>query len=154
MKPKSRSGNRQDEKTQPSWLHTPNEPTTSKPRPRRSARSLVLIALLALGLLVLSCDKSFGNDSVLSADALVELRATEVDSVISLIDSLEIDLWECRALASSDSAYSAERLARQERMYEEILQQYKDEQPNWLERTLKQPVVWLAIGMWVGVQAP
>jgi len=138
----------------PSWLHTTRVEAPSPPKRKRNGRIPALILLGAAVLLVMSFGKSYCDDSVPGDGLSVELSAAEADSIISHIDGLEIDLWECRALAANDSVYSADRLFRQERMYEEILQKYKDEQPNWLERTLKQPVVWLAIGMWLGVQAP
>jgi hypothetical protein len=72
---------------------------------------------------------------------------------MAAIDDLEVALWECRQLARQDSLYYEDRLQLQEKAHKEILQAYKDERPGWLERLVKQPVVWLAIGMWVGVQA-
>lgn len=88
-----------------------------------------------------------------SDEPVVELTVSEADSILATIDDLEVRLWEAQALARQDSLYYEERLALQERAYEEILSAYKADRPGWLERLVKQPVVWLALGMWVGVQA-
>lgn len=85
--------------------------------------------------------------------AVVELTEAEADSVLARIDHLEIDLWECEQRAVLDSLYWQERLDLQEDAYERMLDAYKDERPGWLERLAKQPVVWLALGMWIGVRA-
>lgn len=84
---------------------------------------------------------------------VVELSVAEADSILATIDGLRIDLWETRELAAQDSLFYEERLALTEKAYEEMLDAYKADRPNWLERLAKQPVVWLAFGMWIGVQA-
>ncbi len=88
-----------------------------------------------------------------SGSPVVELTVAEADSILATIDGLRIDLWETRELAAQDSLFYEERLALTEKAYEEMLDAYKEERPNWLERLAKQPVVWLAVGMWIGVQA-
>lgn len=127
------------------------EPTKSA---RRTVSAYVLKGMCA-GLIVLALAlvprPACAQPS--SEPPVVELSVDEADSVMAAIDDLEVALWECRQLARQDSLYYEDRLQLQEKAHKEILQAYKDERPGWLERLVKQPVVWLAIGMWVGVQA-
>jgi hypothetical protein len=110
----------------------------------------MLVALL-LSAIALAPPAASAQSS--SEPPAVELSVDEADSILATIQGLEIDLWEARELAAQDSAYYEERLRLQEETYERILDAYKEDRPGWLERTLKQPVVWLALGMWIGVQA-
>jgi hypothetical protein len=88
-----------------------------------------------------------------STEPVVELSVSEADSILKMVDDLEVELWEARALARQDSLYYEELLRLRAETYENVLQAYKGERPGWLERFVKQPVVWLAVGMWLGVQA-
>lgn len=110
--------------------------------------TLALLSVIVLGLASLP---SYAQPS--SEPPVVELTVAEADSVLGRIDELEVRVWELTRLAELDSLYYEERLELQEEAYDNIIEAYKQEQPGWLERLIKQPVVWLAIGMWVGVQA-
>lgn len=114
-------------------------------------RSLLVVLLLVLALLGAMTTPTRCDEP--SSPASVELSVSEAESLITLIDDLEIERWRLEQKAVIDSLYYEDRLARQEKLYEEIIESYKGERPGWLERLVKQPVVWLAIGMWVGVQA-
>ena len=81
------------------------------------------------------------------------LTEAEADSVLTEIKMLHVDIWELEQQAEADSLYAEKRLEMQERMYEDIIEVYKEDRPGWLERFVKQPVVWLAVGVWLGVQA-
>ena len=124
------------------------------PSAMRAGRKFLLRVLLA-GLLVTATVLPTQTVSAQpsSDEPVVELSVSEADSILKTIDDLEVELWESRALARQDSLYYEELLRLREQAYNEILQAYKDERPGWLERFVKQPVVWLAIGMWVGVRA-
>ena len=121
---------------------------------RRDVRSRWKLALAALLLTAIGLAPVASSGQPYSEPPAVELSVGEADSILATIERLEVDLWECRRLAAADSSYYADKLELQERAYERMLDAYKDERPNWFERVLKQPVVWLAIGMWIGVQAP
>jgi hypothetical protein len=118
-------------------------------RPRFAQRlALAVLLLIAIGL---SKPPAYAQPS--SEPSVVELSVAEADSILARIEHLEVDLWEARALAQQDSLFYEDRLRLQEQAYERMLDAYKDERPNWLERVLKHPSVWLALGMWIGVQA-
>lgn len=116
----------------------------------RLALALMLAALL-LSAIALAPLRAYGQPS--SEPAVVELSVAEADSILATIEELEIDLWECERLAAADSAFFEERLDLQERAYEQMLDAYRQDRPSWLERVLKQPVIWLGLGMYIGVQA-
>lgn len=133
---------------------------TTSPRPssyKKSASAgsrlrLTLVVLLLVLTLVGLTRLSYAQPSSERSD-VVELSVEQADSLLITIKDLEISLWECRELAAQDSLFAEERLELVEKSYEEILQAYRDDRPGWLERLVKQPVVWLALGMWIGVQA-
>lgn len=145
-------------------------PAPWKPRSAelRGGRRTWLVKLL-LGVIALVLTIALTATSVRAIDApnssaasepVVELSTAEADSVLDLIDDqelrirlLEIDLEETRRLAAIDSTLAATRLELTREAYEEIIQAYKDDRDNWLERMAKKPVVWLAIGLYLGVQA-
>lgn len=129
------------------------------------SRHWLIMLLLALMLVVIpvpSCSHAYANDAsprTARADSVV-LSTAQGDSLVLMIDDLnlevklaEANLMECRADARADSALAAERLALAEKTYDEILSAYKKDRDSWLTRLLKQPVIWLAVGTWIGVQA-
>lgn len=131
------------------WKSAKRKGMTQK-RPGSGLR-LTLAALL-LSVTVLSAQPVYAQPSSERQESVVLSRA-EADSVLTRMRMLEIDLWECESQARADSLHAEERLALRERAYEEIIDAYKDERPGWLERFVKQPVVWLAIGVYLGTQA-
>ena len=58
---------------------------------------------------------------------------------------LEIDLWEERRTAEVDSTLAATKHEIQEQQIEAL-------RGNAITRFLKHPVVWLALGVWLGAQ--
>jgi hypothetical protein len=114
-------------------------------------KRLALVALLAIWLGLTSTPISYAQPS--STPPVVTFTLSEADSILARIDNLEVRVWELNRLAELDSLYYVERLESQAKVYEEIIKAYKDERPNWLERLAKQPVLWLALGMYIGVQA-
>jgi hypothetical protein len=123
--------------------------------------TIVVVALAALMLpLQARGQETDASRSSSESVPVVELSIAEADSLLDLIDDqnlrialLEIDLEEARRIAASDSTLAADRLRHQERSYEAIIEAYRDDRDNWLERMVKKPIVWLALGMWLGVQA-
>jgi hypothetical protein len=112
---------------------------------------LMLVALL-LALTVLSVRPVYGQPSSPSSGSVV-LTEAEADSVLTEIKLLHVDIWELERQAEADSLYYEKRLELQARAYEDIIEAYQEDRPGWLERFVKQPVVWLAVGVWLGVQA-
>lgn len=116
---------------------------------------VLTISGIALTLLTAMPASSYSNES----DAVV-ITAAQADSTVALIDELtlesnllRIDLDECRRLAESDSTLAAQRLELVTTSYEVMLEAYKDDRDNWIERLVKQPIVWFAVGAWMGIQA-
>lgn len=116
---------------------------------QRAAR--LMLALLLVTVTVLAIPAAYAQPS--SEQPVVELTVAEADSILARIDQLEVRVWELNRLSQLDSLYYEERLELVSQTYKEIVKAYKDEQPNWLERLAKQPVIWLALGMYIGVQA-
>ena len=131
---------------------------------RRSWLKKLLICVLALALLTLPL-RARGQEidtpnSSSASEHAVELSIAEADSLLDLIDDqglrialIEIDLQEARRIAASDSTLAADQLRHQERAYEAIIEAYRDDRDNWLERMVKKPIVWLVLGLYLGVQA-
>jgi hypothetical protein len=139
-------------------------PLKTQPSGRRSWLKKLILCVLALALLMLPIrargQATEGPNSSSESVPVVELSIAEADSLLDLIDEqglrialLEIDLQEARRIAASDSTLAADRLRHQERSYEAIIEAYRDDRDNWLERMVKKPIVWLALGLWLGVQA-
>jgi len=145
-----------------------NSLSPEQPKLRRSGWKTfavkLVIVVTALALLMLPLRASgqptdVPNSSPVS-EHVVELSVAEADSLLDLIDDqglrialLEIDVSEARRIAEADSTLAAELLRHQERSYEAIIEAYRDDRDNWLERMVKKPIVWLALGLWLGVQA-
>lgn len=76
------------------------------------------------------------------------------------MDSLEVEiaLRDIR-LAYADSTRIAEReyfeeeINIQSEARKRIIKACKESEPSFVERLIKQPVIWLALGVWLGVQA-
>ena len=109
-------------------------------KPRRS----VVVMLLTLSILLASLGSpsptySQGYASAEDATSLVDTLANEVRL-------LEIDLDEARKLHEIDKYYWELRV----QMYERAL---ADAREAWYVRLATSPIVWVTIGMLVGVQA-
>lgn len=112
------------------------------------------VAALALLLLGSSCgtaSRTLADESNYSDEPVV-LSVAEADSILDLIDDqglriklLEVDLWEQRRMAQVDSTLAATR-------YEIQKQEVKALRGNAITRFLKHPVIWLALGVWLGAQ--
>ena len=120
-----------------------------------ATRRVLGTTLLAVTLVAGTPSPSYSNGS-----NSVVLTTAEADSIILTIDELTLevgllqaDLYEVTAGARADSALAADKLALARETYETILTAYKDDRDSWLKRLLKQPVLWLALGAWIGVQA-
>lgn len=133
------------------------------PAPARLVPRLIaaVIALsLLTGAIVASGQTTGAPNFSPESEHVVELSTAEADSLLDLIDDqalhiglLEADLWEARRLARSDSVATSEKLELQERYYELIIEAYKDDRDNWIERLAKQPLVWFGLGVWLAGQA-
>lgn len=107
--------------------------------------SAVLVLALALATALPATSWS-GSDERPSSEPIVTLTLAEVDSLTALIDGqahqirlLQVDLWECRELARVDSL-QVELLSNPDR-------------DNWFTRAIKHPVVWFALGAYLGIRA-
>ena len=108
-----------------------------------------IVCVLA-SLLVLAGLAMCGPISLIeSAKADVCFTEAQADSVLTLIDSqrlqlrlTEIDLRESRQLARVDSTY-----------YGMVIKKYESERDSWFERAYKHPMLWFALGAYLGVQA-
>lgn len=119
-------------------------------RKLRGAAKLLVLSILLSSLLLGAPSTSYSQKSEPAEKPTIQLTPSELDSIVTHIEILEIDLDEARQLARIDSIYAAERLRIQREMYEA---QLRAATPPWYEKLLKHPVVWVTIGMWVGVQA-
>lgn len=120
----------------------------------RSARRFWLrVVLVALLVSVTGPAMRTSSAQPSSSEPVVELSVSEADSILKTIDDLEVRVWELTALAEQDSIYHEERLRLRTEAYETMLEAYREERPGWVERIVKQPIIWLTIGMWLGVQA-
>ena len=111
---------------------------------RSKPRQSVVVMLLTLSILLASLGSpsptcSQGYASAEDATSLIDTLANEVRL-------LEIDLDEARKLHEIDKYYWGLR----EQMYKRAL---ADAREAWYVRLAKHPVVWVTIGMLVGVQA-
>lgn len=107
-------------------------------KPGVAAMLLTLsILLVSLGSPSTTCSQ--GYESAEAATSLVDTLANEVRL-------LEIDLDEARKLHEIDKYYWELR----EQMYKKALAEARE---PWYERLATHPVVWVTIGMLVGVQA-
>ena len=106
--------------------------------------------LIALVLLVATPRPSCSDDS-----ANIELSTAQVDSTIAVIDDLRLDLRLCQIdklelemKAHEDSVFAARKLEITKQFYEGYID---DIEGNWIGRLIQHPVVWLAVGVWVGL---
>lgn len=134
------------------WTNSRSRCGSSTKRTGLASRLRLTLAALLLSLAVLSVPMAYAQPSSPRSENVV-LTPAEADSVLTEILLLKIDLEECAAQARADSLYQEQRLRLQERAYEDMLEAYKEDRPGWVERAIKQPVLWLALGMWIGVQA-
>lgn len=126
------------------------------PRLRRRVTRLASVMLVSTALCVIS-GPSYSTESASTApDTTIVLTTAQADSLLQLIDSqalqlelLRIDLREARALAQVDSLMVDQYRAH----YERIIALYQAEQPSWWSQALRSPVLWLALGGYLGVQA-
>jgi len=112
-------------------------------------RRLICVGLMLVLLLALTSKLSYCDES----DATVVLTEAQADSLINQLDDLEIRLWEQARYAQIDSLSAATQLRLQAENYEAIIEQYRGDRDNWLEQIMKHPVVWMALGMWIGANA-
>jgi len=91
------------------------------------------------------------TDSLVTApaDTMVWFTPAEAGSLLVLIDTQRIDLWEIRKLAALDSSWAVEREHILQQRYDALLKQ----QDNWFERAVKHPMLWLVLGLYLGVNA-
>ena len=112
----------------------------------------LMVAGLVLALTILAVQPTYGQPSSSNSGSVV-LTEAEADSVLTEIKMLHVDIWELERKAEVDSLNAEKRLEIQGNMYEDVIEAYKEDRPGWLEKFVKQPVVWLAVGVWLGVQA-
>lgn len=63
---------------------------------------------------------------------------------------LQIDVWEAEQLAAIDVAFNAERVRMMRDYYKGTI---ADLSPPWYRKALTHPVVWFALGTYLGVRA-
>ena len=111
----------------------------------------VVLGLLLLGSSCGTASQTSADESNYSDEPVV-LSAAEADSILDMIDDqglriqlLEIDLWEQRRMTEVDSTLAATRYHIKELEVEAL-------RGNVFTRFFKHPVVWLALGVWLGAQ--
>lgn len=107
----------------------------------------LLITIILIGLLsqVASNYSNVCAKSAASTDS-ISLSLTQVDSLIGTLDSQELELRllrlqyrELQETSQLDSLIAAERL--------------KVYKPNWWDRITRSPIVWFALGVYIGTRA-
>ena len=142
--------------------------TTPAQRDRSKARQIwtgiklkIYVSVSVIVLLTVAAPNcSNASKAAVSDTTTVTLSLAEADSLINLIDDLDlenavlrIDLREARALAANDSLLLSRRLTLQAQMYDDIIEIYKKDQDNWITRSLKHPAIWFCIGIYAGLNA-
>jgi len=146
------------------WQRRLGKPGKTLPESGMRLLLRLLIGVIALSLVIApTVTAGQTTDALNSSTAsgnVVELSNAEADSLLDLIDDqdlrirlLEVDLWEARAFARNDSTLAARRLELTEQAYERMLDAYKEDRDNWVERLVKQPLVWFGLGVWLAGQA-
>ncbi len=106
---------------------------------------IMLPAVLVLVVLGATPRNSRPQSATASPDS-VTLSTSEADSLLLALDTYEtqlrlarLDVTECREYAQLDSL---------------IFAQYRREtEQSWLERFVRQPIIWFALGAYAGIQA-
>lgn len=114
--------------------------------PRR-LRTLSAVLMLAAVLSVSNCSVPSVAEVVLTdqeADSLI----AHISAQDSILIELEYNIWAAVDIAVLDSTLQSERLVATTEMYEQLL---AESTPGFLERIFRWPVLWLAIGVWVGL---
>ena len=145
------------------WMKQLGQPNAGLPPAPVRLLPRLIAAGLALSLLTLAIQANGqpADASYYSAESeKVELSVAEADSLLDLIDDqrleidlLRADLYESRALAASDSTLAADRIDLLRDSYEHMLDAYKADRDNWVERITKSPLVWFGLGVWLAGQA-
>lgn len=126
---------------------------------RQRLLRFALIALLLSSCLMLPRSSAYADDSTPkpTSEGLSQAEAAQAFDLISQQDEtialLRLDLAAARSHASIDSTLHARELELLTRSYEEMLAAYKSSRPGFLERLVKQPIIWLALGTYFGSQA-
>lgn len=146
------------------WSERLGRPGESPPNAGMRLLLKLIVFVIALALIMMpilaSGQATDAPNFSAESDSVVVLSNSEADSLLDLIDDqalhvrlLEADLWEARELARSDSVLASEQLKLQEHYYEQIIQAYRDDQDTWVERIVKQPLIWFGLGVWLAGQA-
>lgn len=113
---------------------------------RTSKRYGTRLRAVAVWLALLILVTSSPTYSTASGPANVPTTETVLDTVVRYTLELEADVWELQQLARLDSL----RHAIEIESYQDRL---KEARGTWYERIIKHPVVWVTIGMYVGIVA-
>ncbi len=111
----------------------------------RGAAKLLVLSILLLSLMSPSASYSQKPEPAVP-ETTIALTTSQLDSIVTHIGLLEADLYEERQLRVVDNDINARKIA----MYKAALEAQRD---PWYERLLKSPGLWVAVGMYVGVQA-
>lgn len=111
----------------------------------RGAAKLLALSILLLSLMSPSLSYSQRSEPA-APETTVELTTSQLDSIVTHIGLLEADLYEERQLRALDNSINARKLE----LYKAAL---KAQREPWYERLAKSPVLWVTIGMYVGLQA-
>ncbi len=119
---------------------------------RPSVFALVVVLLTAMAL---TSSPAYADDSPTKP-----LDAEETDQLYDLLTQqddelalLRIDLRAMQEHAAIDSMLAARKLELLVEGYEVIIDGYKKSRPSFLERLVKEPIIWLALGTWFGSAA-
>jgi len=103
---------------------------------------------------------SWSADSAASDSTVVEISAAQADSLVNLIDDLDlevallrVDLNAASRRAEMDSTMAARRLMLQRHHYEQVIDIYKKDREHFIIRALKHPAIWFMVGAYAGLQA-
>ncbi len=120
---------------------------------RRPLLQYVLITFMISALMLSS--NAYADDSLTKP-----LDAEETDQLYDLLTRqdeelalLRIDLRAMQEHAAIDSMLAARERELLIEGYEVIIDGYKKSRPSFLERLVKEPIIWLALGTWFGSQA-
>lgn len=114
---------------------------------RRLRGAAKLLALSILLLSLMNPSLSYSQRPELAApETTIEVTTSQLDSLVTHVSLLEADLYEERQLHVLDNSINARKLE----LYKAAL---KAQREPWYERLAKSPVLWVTVGMWVGLQA-
>lgn len=111
----------------------------------KGAAKLLALSILLVSLTSPSLSYSQKPEPV-EPKTTIELTTSQLDSIVTHVGLLEADLYEEKQLRALENDLNARKLE----LYRAAL---KAQREPWYERLAKSPVLWVTIGMYVGLQA-